>query len=325
MSLHPQARAHSFRLISMQNMKKIGFLAACLLFIVSCQAVPSETAEEPKALLCHSENCKENLVSLIKSSREVVCAFYDLDSEEIVRALNEKNALAVIEWDNRNSINAKLLHKKYDLSPYLMHNKFCVFDNRFVWTGSWNPTNKNHYDNVIILYSGYLAKNYKQEFNELWSNRHERVLFPKIVLNNKDVQNYFCPEDHCADRVMEELKKARQSIHFMLFSFTDHNLGELLAEKAKDVKVRGILEKSQMGRWSESERLKDYTRIYRGSGILHHKLFIIDNETVITGSYNPTAAGNEKNDENVIIIQNREIATVFLKEFEELWDRAFLP
>ncbi len=302
-------------------MKKSGFLAACLLFIISCQIIPSETVEEPRALLCHSENCKENLISLIKSSREVVCALYDVDSEEIVRALNEKNALVVMESDNRNSINAQLLHKKYDISPYLMHNKFCVFDNMIVWTGSWNPTNKNYYDNALILYSSYLAKNYKQEFNELWSNRQEPVLFPKIVLNNKNIQNHFCPEDYCADSVVEELKKARQSIYFMLFSFTDSNISDLLVEKSKDIKVRGILEKSQLSKWSEFEKLKDYTKLYQDRGILHHKLFIIDNETVITGSYNPTMAGNEKNDENIIIIQNREIAKVFLEEFEELWNQ----
>lgn len=300
-------------------MKKSGFLLACLLFSIACQTVPSETAEEPRALLCHSENCKENLISLIKSSREVVCALYDLDSEEIVRALNEKNAPVVMEWDNRNSINTRLLHKKYDTSLYLMHNKFCVFDNRIVWTGSWNPTNKNHYDNALILYSGYLAKNYKQEFSELWSNRQESVLFPKITLNNKKVENYFCPEDYCADKVLNELENARQSIYFMLFSFTDSNIGDLLVEKSKNIKVRGILEKSQLSKWSEFEKLKDYTRLYQNSGILHHKLFIIDNETVITGSYNPTMAGNEKNDENIIIIQNREIAKAFLKEFGELW------
>ena len=52
---------------------------------------------------------------------------------------------------------------------------------------------------------------------------------------------------------------------------------------------------------------------------MHHKVFIIDNETVITGSYNPTGSGNYRNDENLIIIRNKDIAKGFVEEFEFLW------
>ena len=52
---------------------------------------------------------------------------------------------------------------------------------------------------------------------------------------------------------------------------------------------------------------------------MHHKVFIIDNETVVTGSFNPTASAENKNDENIIIIKDRMIAGSFLKEFGRLW------
>ena len=51
---------------------------------------------------------------------------------------------------------------------------------------------------------------------------------------------------------------------------------------------------------------------------LHHKVFIIDNQTVITGSFNPSAGGDEKNDENVLIIEDEAIAQRFLQEFEKV-------
>ena len=55
--------------------------------------------------------------------------------------------------------------------------------------------------------------------------------------------------------------------------------------------------------------------------ILHHKVFIIDNATVILGSYNPTAAANTKNDENIIITHDETIAQRFVEEFERLrWE-----
>ncbi|HDJ96691.1 MAG TPA: phospholipase, partial [Candidatus Aenigmarchaeota archaeon] len=48
------------------------------------------------------------------------------------------------------------------------------------------------------------------------------------------------------------------------------------------------------------------------------KFFIIDNETVITGSANPTKAGYKRNDENLLIIHNKDLAKIYAKEFEEL-------
>ena len=50
-------------------------------------------------------------------------------------------------------------------------------------------------------------------------------------------------------------------------------------------------------------------------GKMHHKVFIIDNKTVITGSYNPTKNGNENNDENILIIYSEELAG----EYEGKW------
>ena len=52
--------------------------------------------------------------------------------------------------------------------------------------------------------------------------------------------------------------------------------------------------------------------------IMHHKVFVIDKNVVITGSMNPTSAGNTKNDENIIIIDDDKVALKFSEEFERL-------
>ena len=51
---------------------------------------------------------------------------------------------------------------------------------------------------------------------------------------------------------------------------------------------------------------------------MHHKTFIIDQETVITGSMNPSAGGDSRNDENVLIIKDQELANSFLEEYEKV-------
>ena len=51
-------------------------------------------------------------------------------------------------------------------------------------------------------------------------------------------------------------------------------------------------------------------------GIMHHKVFIIDEKTVVTGSMNPTQNGNERNDENILILHDEDIAKQYIKELE---------
>ncbi|MBT7927691.1 hypothetical protein HN695_05100, partial [Candidatus Woesearchaeota archaeon] len=60
---------------------------------------------------------------------------------------------------------------------------------------------------------------------------------------------------------------------------------------------------------------------YPKSGLLHHKVFIIDDHIVITGSYNPTASGTEKNDENILIIYSDDVAAEFVDEYDLIMSR----
>ena len=52
---------------------------------------------------------------------------------------------------------------------------------------------------------------------------------------------------------------------------------------------------------------------------MHHKVFIVD-DIVVLGSYNPTSSGNSKNDENILIIYDKELADKFLGEFDYVWN-----
>ncbi|MBS1266551.1 MAG: hypothetical protein MAG795_00518 [Candidatus Woesearchaeota archaeon] len=48
---------------------------------------------------------------------------------------------------------------------------------------------------------------------------------------------------------------------------------------------------------------------------MHHKVFIIDNRTLITGSYNLTMSADKRNDENMLIIEESKLPQRFLHEF----------
>jgi phosphatidylserine/phosphatidylglycerophosphate/cardiolipin synthase-like enzyme len=114
----------------------------------------------------------------------------------------------------------------------------------------------------------------------------------------------------------------------MIYSFTSDAIGDKIVEKFKGgngiegIEVKGIVEKKQ----NTADYSEYWTLTNAGIDVaydtnpynLHHKVFIVDDEIVITGSYNPTASGTNKNDENVLIIYNKEIAGRYVEEFEEL-------
>jgi len=295
-----------------------------------------EKTAEVKVYFCPMDNCEEVYLNLFNSSSASInCAFYDV-KDSIINELKKKqnkvdvklviddeyyNKILNLSNENVNQINAKKDYKG------LMHNKFCIIDNKKIITGSTNPTENGfniNNNNIIIIESVYLSENYMEEFDELWNGifkSGKKVKYPAIYLNNKRYENYFCPEDECEEHILEALKKAKKSVYFMTFSFTSDKIGNYLISR-KDLIVKGVFEKSQNNKYSEYEKIK-------GSGIevvfdknkrnMHHKVFIIDESVVITGSYNPTQNGDESNDENVLIIHDALIAKRFVDEFWRIY------
>jgi len=51
--------------------------------------------------------------------------------------------------------------------------------------------------------------------------------------------------------------------------------------------------------------------------IAHNKIMIIDKETVITGSFNFTKAAEEKNAENLLILKNKELAKIYIDNWNK--------
>ncbi|MBS3131194.1 phospholipase [Candidatus Woesearchaeota archaeon] len=303
---------------------------------VSCsqeptRILPQEYGIAPIAMFCPEQDCGGNLEFMIESSRESVhCAFFDLDLENVIMALAKKSKEAdvkiVMDSDNYDrQIKGNVV---LDDRNQLMHNKFCVFDKSAVWTGSFNPThngNERNNNNVIVLYSGILAQNYEDEFGELWNKTFssgQKTKNPRIIFNNKKIENFFCPDDKCEDEAIRHIRKANSSIYFMAFSFTSERIADELLFNGK-AEIKGVVEKRNAnGQGSQFGRLKDFgidVKLDSNPYSMHHKVFVIDREIVITGSYNPTSAGAFRNDENIIIIHDREIAEKFIKEFEKVY------
>ena len=58
---------------------------------------------------------------------------------------------------------------------------------------------------------------------------------------------------------------------------------------------------------------------------MHSKVIIIDERYVITGSLNFSTSAEESNDENVIIIDNPDIARLYLQNFDLVYSQGTAP
>ncbi|MBI2103254.1 DUF1669 domain-containing protein [Candidatus Woesearchaeota archaeon] len=283
---------------------------------------------------CPRDNCEQLLQeSLAQAQTSLHCALYDLDLESLKHLFQTKaQQLDVrIVMDDGYIQKFNTYFTKADKRGE-MHDKFCIIDQRLLFTGSTNPTvndvHKNN-NNLLITDIPTLVNNYEDEFQELWNGTFKSgkpVKTPLVFVQNTTIQNYFCPEDHCVDHIVTELEKAKSSIYFMTFSFTHENIENILLLKYLDnISVEGIIETRMRTKDSPFQRFnKNGIKVLKDGNprTMHHKVFIIDEKTVITGSMNPTNNGNKNNDENILIIESEEIAQQYFKEYRRVREEA---
>lgn len=295
---------------------------------------PVEPTELFSVFFCAVDDCEGALLTVLGSAQQSIdCAFFELDLESVEEALSTKEEQGVrvrLVIDNENKEEGQPLFSRYDTSSQYSHNKFCIVDGHTITTGSLNPTNTGvgrNDENLVVIGSTYLSHNYADEFEELWEGRFgkgEKTARPVLILNGSRIENYFCPEDRCSERVSGVLLGANMSIEFAVFSFTDARIANIIVVKNQTLFVRGVLEKSQSGPYSQIPLFLHQgvsVRLESTGATLHHKVFVVDNRTVIVGSYNPTKSGDTNNDENILIIHSPAIAQKFSREIERIWKR----
>ena len=126
---------------------------------------------------------------------------------------------------------------------------------------------------------------------------------------------YFSPRGGCTEAIIKEIDKAKTTVLIQAYSFTSAPIAKaLLIAHKKGVKVQVLLDKSQVSpKYSSATFLINQgipTRIDSAHAIAHNKVMIIDEEIMITGSFNFTKAAEENNAENLLVIRDRNLATL---------------
>jgi phosphatidylserine/phosphatidylglycerophosphate/cardiolipin synthase-like enzyme len=161
-----------------------------------------------------------------------------------------------------------------------------------------------------------------------------KILFadnPPLELLSKhgtteEVEVYFSPKGNCQQEIIDELEKANNTVNIAMYTLTSKKIAKTL----ENLKGRGIIiriyldEGMKKAKYSIADEMQTAgiaVKFENGAGLMHNKFAVIDNKTVITGSFNWTKNAEEKNDENLLVFHNEEIAKLYDDKFEEYWSQ----
>lgn len=174
---------------------------------------------------------------------------------------------------------------------------------------------------LIGMFIGYAGNN-KDILNFL-DNRCTLPVkkeFNPILIGTGEVSTCFTSPTGCGTVIANQISKAQDSIYVQAYGFTSGEITHALIEAHKrGVKVRVLLDKSNIG--AKHSRMRNLRKagievdIDHISGIAHNKVIIIDNQKVITGSFNFTTSADIRNAENIISINDKQIAARYLRNW----------
>lgn len=306
--------------------------------------------DKPNAF-CGNAFCKRLLKEINSSAESIDVALYGLgDQREIFEALKSAKERGV-------KIRAVCNYSK-DMDmiyPYtssfirefgavcnkkqsLMHNKFFIFDNKTLLTGSVNisSTGSGGYNAnaAVIIHDKNIVKIFKNEFNQMFLGKFSNTKKSDNLNNaNSPIKAYFSPNDAVYENVFVPIiQNAKESIYVSAFYLTDINLiKELILAKRRGVEVLVMLDATSAnnfkGRLNSLRASSIPVIVENWGGKNHEKTMVVDKKILILGSCNFSKSGFYKNDENVLVFEKPDMAAFYADYYLYLFnsiDKKFL-
>lgn len=217
----------------------------------------------------------------------------------------------------------------------IMHNKFYVFDNKTVITGSANLSNTDmsgfNSNSIVLIKSNEAARIYKQEFEQMYAgkfhNSKNKIEKSEIKFGNTNLKIYFSPCDSgITNAVIPIINRSNKYIYIPIFVLTEKRVCEALINAQK----RGVDVKIIVDALNASVKHSKHNLLRQNgipvktenyAGKMHSKSLIADDKYTIIGSMNFSYSGEKKNDENFVVIENEEIAKAYKKFFLYQWNK----
>lgn len=135
---------------------------------------------------------------------------------------------------------------------------------------------------------------------------------------------YFTPRAHAAEAIVNAIDASEHEVLVQAYGFTHNALAQALVRAhQRGVNVRVLLDKkSQASNRYVIAVLEDAAIDVRQDGkhaIAHNKVMVIDQDVVITGSFNFTHSAATRNAENFLVMRSADLAEQYRVQWQSHW------
>ena len=298
---------------------------------------------------CSHEICKEILHNINSAKNSIDMAIYGYSEiPEITRAVKNAASRGVkvrIVYDI-DSKNENIYPETFDFVKLFseskndkcseevnrtMHNKFYIFDNQIVVTGSANLsfTDMSGFNSnaVIVINSKEIAKIYEDEFNQMFSGKFHNSKMQNKKPETENIKIYFAPQDKpLQNALLPLIQKSKEYIYVPAFIITEKQIvQELINAHNRGVDVKIITDAlNASNKYSRHKDLRQAgipVKTENYAGKMHSKSMIIDGKYLVLGSMNFSKNGTSRNDENIVVINNPDAAAFYKTFFLYQWNK----
>ncbi|UOG40075.1 phospholipase D-like domain-containing protein [Leptospira noguchii] len=285
-------------------------------------------------------NVRDKILKLIESAQfSIDLWIYSFDDLEILNALKNANArgvtiqiLADPEKEYFIELKSLGLFQKWEKSG-LQHSKILIVDRKKVFLGSGNFTWYGLENDL----NGYVSFDlFDSEIQNFYSFLDENF----ISLSIPPFEFYISPAKGrlIQNLILREVDRSQNEIKYLIFDHFDSVLTSRLAlADLRGIKVKGIYDSpvDEEGKFLANVFRNPGSEIagdgndetisldsFGKGGLLHHKTMILDNQVLISGSYNFSMSARDKNREILFKTIDPYLIDSYSKEWERIRQNA---
>ena len=268
---------------------------------------------------------KQRLIKSIKlASSRIDLAVFALNDPQIISALNIRASNVPIQIivdkghieDLRARLDPRIKLLKIKQKGLMHHKTFLIDDQIFLGSTNLTSTSLRMHDNLTIEFVDQkLSK-------ELRNGLFDQMGGFALNSNNKLITLWSLPSKNALENLIDCINTSSSSIKVAMFTLTHPLLVDALIQaKNRGVIIEVILDRNS----SKGASLKAFEKLKmnnikvflsNGSQLMHHKIALIDQSTLIMGSTNWTVAAFEKNQD---LLVKYELENQSLRVIKKIW------
>lgn len=159
-----------------------------------------------------------------------------------------------------------------------------------------------------------------------WLDKLVKVIQPLEKKTQLKPEAYFSPGSGCRDKIISLIKAAKESIHICVFTISDNKITQaILAAHKRGVAITIISDNDKSNdRGSDIDYLSNNgvkVILDQSPYHMHHKFAIFDKRILLNGSFNWTRSATDVNEENITVLADTALVSVFSERFSDLKNR----